>query len=133
MVDIENELFTIIANELRLQFPGINIAGEYVKTPSSFPHVTIMEEDNSSYKKTEDSCGENHSQLMYEINVYSNKQSGKKAECKSIFKAIDEILSNLGFSRMTKRSIPNLEDSTIHRMLGRYTAIVNNNKIIYRG
>ena len=48
MIDCENEVYTRIARVLREKFPGINIAGEYVKAPSSFPHVSITQSDNSA-------------------------------------------------------------------------------------
>ena len=38
MIDCENEVYTRIVRMLREEFPGINVAGEYTKTPSSFPH-----------------------------------------------------------------------------------------------
>ena len=37
MIDCENEVYTRIVRMLREEFPGINVAGEYTKTPSSFP------------------------------------------------------------------------------------------------
>ena len=42
MIDCENEVYTRIVRMLREEFPGINVAGEYTKTPSSFPHVSIL-------------------------------------------------------------------------------------------
>lgn len=38
MIDCENEVYTRIVRMLREEFPGINVAGEYTKTPSV--HVT---------------------------------------------------------------------------------------------
>ena len=48
MIDCENEVYTRIVRMLREEFPGINVAGEYTKTPSSFPHVSITQSDNLS-------------------------------------------------------------------------------------
>ena len=45
MIDIENEIFTRIVTELRSRFPDINVYGEDVRTPSSFPCVSIVEAD----------------------------------------------------------------------------------------
>ena len=74
----------------------------------------------------------NHARLMYEVNVYSNKQIGKKSECKAIFKVIDDEFATMGFTRILKEPISNLEDATIYRLAGRYTAVVSKNKEIYR-
>lgn len=134
MIDIENEVFTQIATKLREEFNGISVYGEYTKAPAKFPAVSIEEKANTVYQRTQDSGNiENHASLMYEVNVYSNKKSGKKSECKDIFSAIDDEFSAMGFTRILKDTIPNLEDATIYRMIGRYTAIVSKeNEIIRR-
>lgn len=133
MIDIENELFDRIATRLRSGFDPISVYGEFVKSPASFPVVMIEEKANSSYQRTQDSGNlENHALLMYEVNVYSNKKVGKKSECKAIFKVIDDEFASMGFTRILKEPIPNIEDATIYRMVGRYTAVVSTDKVIYR-
>lgn len=133
MIDIENEVFNRIATRLREEFNPISVYGEYIKSPAVFPAVIIEERGNSALERTQDSGSvENHARLMYEVNVYSNKQSGKKSECKSIFKVIDEEFASMGFTRTLKEPISNLEDATIYRMVGRYTAVVAVGGIIFR-
>lgn len=132
MIDIENEVFTTIATELRSQFTGINVYGEDVRSPSSFPCVSIVEADNYTLRRTQDSgSNENHANVMYEVNVYSNKTSGKKTECKEIFAVIDEIMLGLGFTRSNKNPAT-MDEATIYRIVGRYVAIVSTNQTIYR-
>ena len=75
---------------------------------------------------------ENHVSVLYEVNIYSNKKVGKKAECREIAALIDERMLALGFTRKMLQPIPNLDDATIYRMVGRYSAIVSKNKVIYR-
>lgn len=133
MIDIENEVFTQIATKLREEFNGISVYGEYTKAPAKFPAVSIEEKANTVYQRTQDSGNiENHASLMYEVNVYSNKKTGKKSECKDIFSVIDDEFSAMGFTRILKDTIPNLEDATIYRMIGRYTAIVSKENEIFR-
>jgi len=133
VIDIENEVFNRIATRLREEFNPISVYGEYIKSPAVFPAVIIEERGNSALERTQDSGSvENHARLMYEVNVYSNKQSGKKSECKSIFKVIDEEFASMGFTRTLKEPISNLEDATIYRMVGRYTAVVAVGGIIFR-
>lgn len=132
MIDIENEIFNKINIELCSRFPGINVSGEYVRSPSSFPCVSIVEADNYTLRKTQDSgSNENHAVLMYEVNVYSNKTGGKKSDCKAIFSVIDDVFLNLGFTRLAKHPVT-MDDATIYRMVGRYNAIVSKNQTIYR-
>lgn len=134
MIDIEKELFNLIEKELRSKYPKIFITGEYVKSPSSFPCVSIIEVDNQIYRNT---CTtdyiENHAQLLYEVNVYSNRMKGKKTECKEIISNIDSQFGKLGFTRVMMNPIPN-EDSnaTIYRIVARYRAIVSKENVIFR-
>lgn len=133
MIDVENEVFDSVATQLRAKYPNIYMVGEYVKTPPKFPSVSLVEMDNQSYQSTEDSGGsENHVSVMYEVNVYSNKTVGKKAECKKIAALIDELMLALGFARTMIQPIPNLDDATIYRMVGRYSAVISKDKVFFR-
>lgn len=134
MIDVENEIFSTVATALRAAFTGIFVSGEYVAAPSSFPAVTLVEDDNSTVSSTLDSSGhENHAQIMYTANVYSNKSSGKKAECKAILAVIDTQMFGMGFVRVVSSpmEMPNA-NQTIYRMVARYKATISKDKIIYR-
>ena len=133
MIDMENEIFNAAKKAVIVECPDIYMVGEYVKTPPRFPCVSLVEMDNQSYQRTEDSgSSENHAQVMYEVNIYSNKTTGKKAECKAIAALIDEQMLALGFARTMLQPIPNLDDATIYRMVGRYSAVISKTKDIYR-
>lgn len=133
MIDIENQVFNRIATRISEQFPDIFMTGEYVNSPSSFPAVSLVEMDNSILEYTVDSgFNENHANVMYEVNVYSNKTTGKKTECKSIIALIDTEMTAMGFVRSTLTPVPNEYDSTIYRMVARYRAVVSSNHKIFR-
>lgn len=133
MIDIETEVFDTISTAVRNAYKGIFMTGEYVKSPPSFPCVSLIETDNQVYRNTRDSGGiENHVQVLYEVNVYSNKTSGKKAQCKEIIAFIDTKMEALGFTRTLMNPVPNEEDATVYRMTARYRAIVSKDKTIYR-
>lgn len=133
MIDIETEVFSTVSEKVRSKFSKIYMTGEYVKSPPSFPCVSLIEVDNQIYRNTRTTeCIENHVQVMYEVNVYSNKTSGKKAECKSIIRFIDSEMQKLGFTRTMLNPVPNEEDATVYRMVARYRAIVSKEKVIYR-
>lgn len=133
MINIETEIFNIIATAIRTEYPDAYVVGEYVKSPSQFPCVSIVETDNVVYEKTQTSDNiENHANVTYEINVYSNKASGKKSECKAIASLIDDEFATLGFSRNMLQPVPNVDDATIYRMLGRYRGVVSKKKIVFR-
>ena len=133
MIDCENEIFDIVSKAVREKYPSVFISSEYVRTPSKFPFVSLIEMSNTAYDRTQTSGSlENHVSVMYEVNVYLNKTSGKKSECKAIATLIDNELAALGFSRTMLQPIPNMDDATIYRMTGRYTAVISKDKKLYR-
>lgn len=133
MISIENEVFGLAAKAVKARYPKVTITGDYIKYPSSFPCVSLMETDNQVRESTSDSGSlENHVNVLYEVNVYSNKTSGKKTECRAILSVIDEVLCRLGFIRVLLNPIPNEQDATVFRMVARYRAAVGKDKTIYR-
>ena len=60
--------------------------------------------------------------VMYEINVYSDKSSGKKSHCREMMKVIDEVLYGLNFKRLNMAPVPNMENASIYRLTARYRA-----------
>ena len=131
MIDVENQVFTRCYTAL--QNAGVdNVVGVTVLSPSEFPCVCIEQTDSYVYEQGIDSSSnENNAVIVYEVNVFSNKKSGKKAEAKSIFAIVDQELNNLGFVRNTCNPIL-LNDSTKYRLFGRYTGVVDKNEKIYR-
>lgn len=127
MIDMESEIFDEVSHELREQFPEIYFTGEIVNAPPQFPCASLVEINNVTYRKTRTTeTIEHHSELTYEVQVFSNKHSGKKKECREIANCIDEILCRLGFSRNMLNPISNLADDSIYRIVGRYKVIVDN-------
>ena len=134
MIDIESELFTAVATVLRTEYPGIYVANDNISKTATFPAVTIVEMDNSVYQPGIDSGEiENFATLMYQVDVYSNKSKGRRAECKAIANLIDAQMAGMGFVRTFRNPTPNMHDSTIYRMTVRYRGVADKNKTIYRG
>ena len=133
MIDIEPQVFDRISKAVRKSFPKAYVTGEYVSAPPNFPCVSVEESDNAVYRRTQTgSNAENHAALMYEVNVYSNKKTGRKDQAKKIMAVVDEEMGRMGFTRRFLHPVPNLLDSTIFRMTARYSAVVSQNEIIYR-
>jgi hypothetical protein len=133
VINIETDLFSAISTKVRETYPNIYMSGEYVKSPTSFPAVSLVEMDNTVYTSTQTTDEmENHASLMYELDVYSNKTKGKKSECKAIASLIDREMALYGFTRTMLQPIPNMDNATIYRIKGRYKAVVSKDKVIYR-
>lgn len=125
MIDVENLVVDTISKALKASaYSNTYVTTEYSDTPSSFPCVSVFEADNSTYRKTQDNdLKEHHTSVMYEINVYSNKTSGKKSEAKKIMEIVDSTLQNIKFTRTFKQEVPN-KDKTIFRYVARYEAVI---------
>lgn len=132
MIDIENDVFTAVAAVLRAAYPNIYVVGEYVPAPPRFPAVSIVEADNRVVTRMRTRNIENAASVMYEVNIYSNKASGKKSEAKAIAATLDEKFAEIGFTRTMKEQVPNLNDATIYRIVCRYEAIVDKDLWIYQ-
>lgn len=133
MINAENEIYDNVYDSVKAKFPNVNMTGEYVKSPSVFPHLSLIEMDNTAYTRTQTSTAyENHADVMYEVNVYSNKTKGKKTECKDIMSVVDSVMLFLGFTRTMLQPIPNMDDATIYRMTARYKAVISKDKQIFR-
>ena len=133
MNNIENDVFTKVYNGIVTTYGAdkVYVTGEYTPTPPSFPCVFVYESDNSNIGFN--GCNiEVVTGVMYTVEVYSNKQNGKKSEAKGIMATVDSILTPLGFTRTMMQQIPNLSDATIFRLVARYSAAVINNTIYRR-
>ncbi|MBQ6906238.1 MAG: hypothetical protein IJN75_04380 [Clostridia bacterium] len=133
MIDYENEIFTSIAEESRDKHPGIIVKGEYVRSPAEFPMLAISEFQNVMIDELMDSTKEEkYAGLGYRIQVFSNKQSGKKAEAKAIFATADAKIRSMGFRRKTYAPTPEIYDSTIFSIVATYEAIIDTNGVVYK-
>lgn len=124
MIDIESHVLNHVAKRIRDDFPKTFISGEYVETPASFPTVTIEEKDNRILERMRTINIENAVTVMYEVNVYSDKSSGKKQEAKEIANVTDSAFLELGFTRTFRQPTPNLLNASIYRILMRYSAVI---------
>lgn len=133
MIDIENQVYTKVRAAVIAQFSTAYVSSTYVDKPPSFPAVSVEQRDCYPTRATQDTSNvEYTSDVMFEINVYSNKQGTNKSECKAIAAVVDTTLAGIGFTRTMLQPTPNLADATIYRITARYTARVGKDETIYR-
>lgn len=132
MIDLENDIFTAVATALRTAHSGIFVTGEYVDAPPSFPAVSIIEGGNSVAQRYRTTKIENAVAVMYEVNIYSNKASGKKSEAKAIADTVDTVFESIGFTRTMRNQVANFNDATIYRIVCRYEAIIDKDFWVYQ-
>lgn len=133
MIDYLNEIFNTVAEPVRAEHPGVTVTGEYTRKPSKFPTVTLDETQNVTVENLEDSSDtEQFAGLTYRLQVFSNKQSGKKAEARAIFATADRGLRSLGMRRITYTTTPEIYESTIYSITATYEAIADADGVLYK-
>ncbi len=140
MNDIENEVYTRVAQAFREAFPQGSVTGIYVRAPSAFPHLSVIQADSSAMVL--DSSGNEITALMYEINAYSNSRDGKKSECKAVMRLVDTVMNSMNFVRTSLTATPNLggglfggsnlEDMEIYRLTARYKGATDGRNLYRR-
>lgn len=134
MIDKVNEVFTEVATQVRSEHPHVKkVIGEYVRNPSEFPVVTLDEIQNVTVDRLEDSSNEEtYVGVMYRLQTFSNKQSGKKAEARAIFATADKVMLGLGFRRITYTTTPEIYESTIYSITATYEAIIRADGVVFK-
>lgn len=129
IIDITNEVLTYV----QTNYPTMNLLSTYPSTTPVFPCVVMEEMTNNQLKETVDSDGEHHSDVMIQVDIFTQGDR-KISDAKAIRKQIDDIMSGYYKMGRTYSGItPNFLDTNIYRYTLRYSFIVSENKVIYRG
>jgi hypothetical protein len=132
MIDLNSTVFTNVATVVRDNHAGATVIGEYVRKPSKFPTVTLDEISNVMVDSLEDSSNEEKfAGVTYRLQVFSNKQNGKKAEAREIFATADAEMRRMGFRRVTYSTTPEIYKSTVYEITATYEAIVSWDGFVY--
>ena len=132
MIDYANTVFTTVATAVRDNHVGTTVIGEYTRKPSKFPTVTLDETQNVMVDRLEDSSNEEKfAGVAYRLQVFSNKQNGKKAEARAIFATADAEMRRMGFRRVTYTTTPEIYKSTVYEITATYEAIVSWEGYVY--
>ena len=122
MIDIEAKIYSPIRTALVNAYDGIFVTSEPTATSAKFPAVSIVQQDNyMSINKLDNSGTEKFATIMFQVDVYSNKASGKKSQCKEIMNVVDNMLFALNFTRLSLTPIPMANDG-YYRLSARYRA-----------
>ena len=80
----------------------------------------------STYTATQDDLLQEHlGQLTYDVEVYSNRTDGKKAECRAITGEIDKYMHRMNFARESAGFVPNLANNSIARLVSKYSVLAS--------
>lgn len=132
MIDVNSTVFTNVANVVRDNHVSVTVIGEYTRKPSKFPTVTLDEIQNVMVDYLEDSSNEEkYAAVTYRLQVFSNKQNGKKAEARDLFATADAEMRRMGFRRVTYTTTPEIYKSTVYEITATYEAIVSWDGFVY--
>ena len=122
MINVENKVFSPIYTALTMQFSGIYVTSEPASVPSKNLAACIMQTDNySSVGKQDNTLKEKFATVVFQVDVYSNQQTGKKSKCYEVMNVIDEMLFEMNFMRIMTNPVP-MEDSGYYKLTARYRA-----------
>lgn len=125
MIEIESKVYSPIYVALRDAYSGIYVTSEPTAVPSKPLAVSIVQQDSYSTPRMQDNTlTEKFSTVMFQIDVYSNKTSGKKSQCKEVMNFIDTLMFQMNFMRLSLNPIP-MEDSGYYRITARYRAVTD--------
>ena len=131
MIDKSNEIFNAVAKHLRSLYKGIQVKGEYERTPSKFPTVTI--DEISNIPSNLDSAKVNkYADVVYRVQVFSNLESGKRAQAREIYKAVDEKLMELGLFAKSYSTTPDIYKSEIYSITSTHGGTIREDGVIFR-
>lgn len=133
MIDFNNEIFSTVARVVRDNHVGATVTGEYTRKPSKFPTVTLDEISNVMVDWLEDSSNEEKfAGVTYRIQVFSNKESGKKAEARAIFATVDAEMRRMGFRRVSYTTTPEIYESTVYQINTTYEGVISASGNVYK-
>lgn len=109
-----------IAKLLKTKFTNVNDC--YPSDWATFPVVQYVEEDNSTFEKTDDK--EQKAYIRYKIDIWNTRSTSEATM------AVDTLISNLGFNRISCIDVP--DASGLRHKVMRYEAVIDvNNEYVY--
>jgi hypothetical protein len=129
MIDKSNEIFTLVATELRQKVDGITVMGESIDIPSKFPTATIDEISNVPVEIDTKSLNE-YARVTYRVQVFTTGSS-KRSDARNIYKIIDEVLQSINLRCKSMSTTPAVYNSNIYQISSSYEAIIKEDGTIY--
>lgn len=131
MIDYSNEIFNMVATDLRSAYEGIKVVGEYVSSPTAFPTVTIDEIQNIP-AHLDGAEQPKYAEVLYRVQVFCNG-TGKRAMARKIYGTVAQRLSSLGLIGITYTTTPAIYNSEVYSITGTFRGVIDRNGMIYRG
>ena len=130
MIDYSNEVFSVVAKDLRSLYSGIQVIGEYVETPAKFPTVTL-DEINNVPVHLDSGATNKYARVLFRCQVFCNGE-GKRQKARTIYDTVDRILMGNGLFAKSYTTTPAIYNSEIYCITATYEGVIGEDGVIYR-
>jgi hypothetical protein len=126
-VDYANKIYTLVKNAIGTTLLK-DSSQTFTNTPTAFPFMFFDQKDNPTTADDLDN-NENAVNATIEITIYTNDTS-KLTTAKKIHAIADTQMRSMGFRRtFGPQQITNIADTSICRLIARYTRIIGSGDI----
>ena len=103
--------------------------GAQIVSPTAYPAASLVEISNTTVLSRQSSTPkENYSRIMYQLDCYALD----KFACKAVYKAVDDAMIAMGFTRTVGTFLDNAGNPDVFRYTARYEAEIDPDGNIYR-
>lgn len=129
MIDYEVQIFDDVYSVAAPLCASKKFVSKQIVSPSAFPAASLVEMDNSTVRERQStSREENFATITYQLDVYDTTKAG----CRKVYKAIDEKMLQLGFTRFSGTFVDDPNNTKVCRYAARYEANIDQDGVIYR-
>lgn len=130
MIDVSNEIFTVLAKAVRENHSPVTVIGENVRVPNKFPCVTIDEIYNVP-SQLDMSNTEPFAEVTYRVQVFCTGE-GKRSQARKIFQTVSDACFDLNLTRKTYTTTPDVYNSSVYQITATFEATVRRDGMIFR-
>jgi len=129
MIDYEVKIFNNVYEVASKHVAAKRFLSTQVLDYTKLPAASLYEIDNRTLREKQSSTPiENYAKITYQLDVVA----GTKSECRKIYKAIDDRMVSLNFTRNFSQCIVYPDNSKVVRYVARYEANVDADGNLYR-
>ena len=129
MIDYEVNIFDSVYRAISPLCARGKVSSQYDPSPTAFPAASLFELANITARDKQSSTPvENFSMITYQLDCYAKT----KAECRNLYRAADDKMISLGFTRTSGTYLDNFDNTNVFRYTARYVAEIDREGNIYR-
>ena len=130
MINYSNEIFNIVATDLRSKHEGISVIGEYVETPAKFPTVTLDEVQNVPVH-LDTSVNNKYARIVLRSQTFCNGE-GKRQKARDSYDSLDRQLMALGLYAKSYTTTPAIYNAEVYCITATHEGVIGEDGTIYR-